>query len=424
MRKSLDRYKWAVWATLALAFLIVFFHRYATAVVADDLTRDLGLTGSQLSLLASMYFYAYAFMQIPSGILADYVGPRRTASAGMLLAALGALIFSMSAEASWAYLGRLLVGIGVGAIFICTLKMQSTWFRASEFATISGLTSVVGNFGGILATTPLAILVVSLGWRPTFRYIAIATLGVALLIWLIVRDRPEELGFAAPNPDSIQLHIPLGQALRGILANKHTWPNVIYFFCVSGSVTAFSGLWGIPYLTQTYGIDRQVASQVILMMTLGVALGGPVMGWLSDRIGRIKPVLLTTSGLYTLIWIYILYLAKGQPPFALNYILYFVLGFIAIGFILCFNNVKQVNDPAVSGIASGVVNTAGFGGTAILNSYVGRLLERVAPGPIYSLAAFRFAFTVFIVLSILAFGVANLMQEQPQAALAGRNSND
>lgn len=134
MRKSLDRYKWAVWATLALAFLIVFFHRYATAVVADDLTRDLGLTGSQLSLLASMYFYAYAFMQIPSGILADYVGPRRTASAGMLLAALGALIFSMSAEASWAYLGRLLVGIGVGAIFICTLKMQSTWFRASEFA--------------------------------------------------------------------------------------------------------------------------------------------------------------------------------------------------------------------------------------------------------------------------------------------------
>lgn len=424
MRKSIDKYKWVVWATLALAFLIVFFHRYATAVVADDLTRDLGLTGSQLSLLASMYFYAYAFMQIPSGILADYVGPRRSAAAGMLLAAVGALVFSMAMQASWAYLGRLLVGIGVGMIFICTLKMQATWFKASEFATISGLTSVIGNFGGILATTPLAILVINLGWRPTFRYIALATLGVALLVWLLVRDRPEEMGFTAPNPTNNQPQVPLGQALRSILTNRYTWPNVVYFFCMSGSVTAFSGLWGIPYLTQTYGVDKQMASQVVLLMTLGVAFGGPAMGWLSDRIGRIKPILLATSGLYTLIWLYILLIAQGRPPFALNYFLYFVLGFISIGFLLCFNNVKQVNNPAVSGIASGVVNTAGFGGTAILNSYVGRLLERVTPGPIYSIAAYRFAFSVFVALSLLALLVANLIKEQPQAEAKGVVSND
>lgn len=424
MRRSIDKYKWVVWATLAFAFLIVFFHRYATAVVADDLTRDLGLSGSQLSLLASTYFYAYALMQIPSGILADYVGPRRSATAGMLLAALGALIFSMATQAGWAYLGRLLVGIGVGAIFICTLKMQSTWFRASEFATISGLTSVIGNFGGILATTPLAILVVNFGWRPTFRYIALATLGVALLVWLLVRDRPEELGFTAPNPTSTQPQVPLGQALISIVSNRYTWPNVIYFFCMSGSITAFSGLWGIPYLTQAYGIDRQVASQVVLMMTLGVALGGPAMGWLSDRIGRIKPILLVSSALYSLIWLYILHFTAGKPPFALNYILYFVLGFISIGFLLCFNNVKQVNNLAVSGIASGVVNTAGFGGTAILNSYVGHLLEKVAPGPNYSIAAFRFAFSTFIVLSLLAFLVANLIKEQPQVGVVGGVSND
>lgn len=424
MRRSIDKYKWVVWATLALAFLIVFFHRYATAVVADDLTRDLGLTGSQLSLLASMYFYAYAFMQIPSGILADYVGPRRSAAAGMLLAAVGALVFSMAMQASWAYLGRLLVGIGVGMIFICTLKMQATWFKASEFATISGLTSVIGNFGGILATTPLAILVINLGWRPTFRYIALATLGVALLVWLLVRDRPEEMGFTAPNPTNSQPQVPLGQALRSILTNRHTWPSVVYFFCMSGSVTAFSGLWGIPYLTQAYGVDKQMASQVVLLMTLGVAFGGPAMGWLSDRIGRIKPILLATSGLYTLIWLYILLIAQGRPPFALNYFLYFVLGFVSIGFLLCFNNVKQVNNPAVSGIASGVVNTAGFGGTAILNSYVGRLLERVTPGPIYSIAAYRFAFSVFVALSLLALLVANLIKEQPQTEAKGVVSND
>lgn len=417
MRESIERYKWVVWSVLALAFLIVFFHRYSTAVVVDDLTRDLGLSGSQLSLLGSMYLYAYAFMQIPAGILADYVGPRRTVAASLLVAALGAFVFSLASQTSWAYLGRLLVGLGVGAIFISTIKMQSVWFRASEFATIMGLTSIIGNIGGILATTPLALLVAYLGWRSSFRYIALVSLLLALLVWLVVRDRPEEKGFVAPNPAAAVPDVSLWVAMRSVLANRYTWPNIIYFFCIMGSVVSFSGLWGILYLMQTYGVDRQQASQVILVMTLGVALGGPAMGWLSDRLGRIKPILLASSFLYALIWVYVLFVVGGKPPFALNYVIYFMLGFISIAFLLCVNNLKQVNEPTVSGIAAGVLNTAGFGGTALLNSFVGSMLERVTPGPIYSLAAYRFAFSTFVVLSLIALLAANLVKEQPQGAV-------
>ena len=162
-----------------------------------------------------------------------------------------------------------------------------------------------------------------------------------------------------------------------------------------------------------------IYTQVILVLTFGVALGGPAMGWISDRVGRIKPILLASSFLYTLMWVYVLFVAGGKPPFALNYVIYFMLGFISIAFLLCVNNLKQVNDPAVSGIAAGVLNTAGFGGTALLNSFVGRMLERVTPGPIYSLAAYRFAFSTFVVLSLIALLAVNFVKEQPQVAVRG-----
>lgn len=402
MRRSLDQYKWVIWAIMAFSFLIVFFHRYATAVVADNLIGDLGLTGRELSTLASMYFYAYALMQIPSGILADFIGPRRTTTSGMLLAGLGSLIFSLTPSRDVAYLGRLLVGLGVAVVFVSTLKMQSVWFRTSEFATASGLTSIVGNFGGILATTPLAILVVHVGWRSAFRYISAISFLVALLLWWLVRDHPDEMGFVAYQQAPERPHVRFWPALKGVIANRYTWPNFLYLFAIMGSITTVSGLWGVPYLMHTYGLMKQQASHVTLLMTLGVALGGPAMGWVADRLGRVKPILLTSSIIYTTIWAYILYGAGGQPPLWLMHVLFFLLGFLAISFLLTFNNVRQINHPAVSGIAISVVNAGGFVGTALLNTYVGRLLDRFSTGPVYPLAAYRFAFSTFVILGVIA----------------------
>ena len=206
-RNNVDTYKWVVWGCLAAAFFIVFFHRYSTAVVAEELMLALNLSGAQLSNLASMYFYAYALMQIPSGILADYLGPRRTAAYGMIAAALGSLLFGLATTAFMAYTGRLIVGVGVSVIFVSTLKVQSVWFKAREFAFISGLTAVVGNAGGISATVPLALTVVALGWRSAFWLTALVSMFIAALILLYVRDRPQDLNLPPQNIIGITLPI-------------------------------------------------------------------------------------------------------------------------------------------------------------------------------------------------------------------------
>jgi len=183
-----NKTKWTIWSVLVLAFVIVFFHRYSTAVVAEDLASELNLTGTQLSNLASMYFWAYAAMQIPYGIMVDHIGPRKTISMGMLLAGIGSLVFSFATSILVAYAGRLLVGVGVAGVFISILKIQAVWFKREDFPMISGWTSLVGNFGGLLATTPLALLVLAVGWRYSFVMILLLYLKLHIKMAVAIKE--------------------------------------------------------------------------------------------------------------------------------------------------------------------------------------------------------------------------------------------
>lgn len=405
----MDSYKWVVWANLSAAFFIVFFHRYSTAVVADDLVRALRLSGTELSNLASMYFYAYALMQLPSGILADYLGPRKTCALGMVLAAVGSVMFAIAETTHQAYIGRLIVGLGVSVVFVSTLKAQSVWFKPREFATISGLTSVVGNIGGLSATLPLALTVVAFGWRTAFVLIAGVSLVVALAVYTLVRDKPEDIGLHPQNSQTLARPMPLGEGLKSVLSNAETWPGTFILAGVMGGIMSVSGLWGIPYVMHVYGLSKTQASNYILAMTLGVMIGSPLMGYIADRIGRRRPLVLLGSGVYTLIWFYILFVAKGKPTLSTLYGLFFAAGLLGVSFILTFATVKEANHPALAGIATSVVNTGGFFGAAVLNLAVGFLLDSrwggaLANGAkVYPVDAYRAAFSLYLLVGAVSF---------------------
>lgn len=418
LTSSTDRYKWVVWGTLVTAFFIVFFHRYSTAVVADDLSRALSLSGAQLSNLASMYFYAYALMQIPSGILADYMGPRRTCSLGMLLAALGSLVFALSTGLMMAYVGRLLVGLGVSVVFVSLLKTQAVWFRPQEFATISGLTAMVGNLGGISATFPLALAVLALGWNNTFSIIALLSLVIAVLIYLYVRDRPEDMGLRPQVTVSSTDSPSIGVGLKHVLSSRQTLSGTLIMAGVMGGVNSVSGLWGIPYLMHVYGLEKAAASNFLLAMTLGVLIGSPLMGYLADRLGKRKPIILAGSLVYTGIWAYIVLVAKGQPALSLLYPLFFVAGLAGISFFLCFALAKEANPPAFSGIAMGVVNTGGFLSGAVLNVVIGSMLDARWQGvmeagvKVYPVLAYRAAFMLYLLAGLAAVATGLTIKEK------------
>lgn len=416
-KMTFSKAKWINWAVLALAFVVVFFHRYSTAVVAENLASDLNLTGTELSNLASMYFWAYAIMQIPNGILIDHIGARKTTSIGMLLAGVGSVIFGLAPTIFIAYLGRLLVGIGVAGIFVSILKIQSVWFRKEEFPMITGWTSLVGNFGGVLATTPLALLVLALGWRLSFVVIASVSLISYALIITFVKDHPNDLGYDAPNGNPPKSKESFWVGLIKVIKNPYTWPNFFILFALMGSITSFSGLWGVPYLTHIYGLSAKAASRYVLLLTTGIMVGSIIIGNLAKILGKIKGVILAGATIFTLIWFYIIFIANGQPPLALLPILYLILGITAVSFILSFTNVKDVNNPHLAGTATSVANVGGFLGGAILNIVVGYILDLKWQGNlvngarVYNLEAYKLAFTVFFIMGIVAI-IATALQKE------------
>ncbi|WP_350344341.1 MFS transporter [Proteinivorax tanatarense] len=414
-------YKWTIWGLLALSFVVVFFHRYSTGVVAEDFARDLGLSperqGAQLGNLAAMYFWAYALMQIPAGVMADYIGPRKTTAYGMLLAGIGSTILGYAVNIQMAYIGRLLVGIGVSGVFISILKIQAVWFKKEEFPSISGWTSLIGNIGGVLATYPFALLVGFIGWQMSFKAMGVVSVLLFVLTLLLVKDSPQDVGLKGPNDQEIMAR-PQGSVVHGVLKvllNKHTWPNFIILFCLMGTIVSFSGLWGIPYLTQVYNIGRETASLYVLVLTVGVMVGSLIVGYLAKYVGSVKKIILSGSIIFTTIWGYKIFLAGGKPSLTILPVLYFLMGVSAVSFILSFTNVKNVNNPGLSGTATSIANVGGFLGAALLNNLIGVVLDiqgqSLNVAGTDAVASFQFAFAIYFVMGLIAI-VATILQSE------------
>ena len=215
------RYRWLIFWILALSYVLVYFHRLCPAVVAVDMMRDLHAGGALLGLLGSAYFYPYALMQLPAGLLSDSWGPRRTITLFFAVAFIGSLLLGLAPTVLWAIMGRALVGLGVSMLFVPTMKVLAEWFRIREFATMTGILMAMGGIGTLTAATPLALVSTWIGWRLSFVVVGIATSALAILVWLFVRDRPADLGWPSPSEQSETSPQAVG-LMEGMKRYSHT----------------------------------------------------------------------------------------------------------------------------------------------------------------------------------------------------------
>ena len=363
---------------IALAsFVLSFFHRTAPAAIAAELTQTFAISGAVLGTLAATYFYVYTVLQIPVGVLADTLGPRRILTAGSLLAAAGSLAFALAPTWEVAAAGRTLVGVGVSVAFIAILKVSAVWFPANRFATLNGITMLVGNLGAVIAGAPLAWIVTRTSWRAVFVALALLSLALGLATWWKVRDRPEELGYAAANAAASSAAAAPTHWLRAlgrVLANPATWPGFFVNVGIGGSYLAFAGLWAVPYLVDAYRMPRVVAAQHASLLLLGVAFGAIVVGTISDRLGSRRGVMRVYALLYALSWTP--WLAHAPWPSWATHGWFLLMGLLLPGFTLSWTVAKEVNRPEHSGIATAVVNLGIFLGTGILQPLVGWVLDQ------------------------------------------------
>ena len=183
-----DSHRWMVFSLISLIYFFVYFHRVSTSVIAQDILKAFNVNATALGFMSSMYFYLYAFEQPVVGYFTDKLGARRVIAYCTLAAAAGSFMFAMAPGIGWASAGRALIGIGVGGVYVPAVKAFSQWFRRNEFATMIGLLMAVGNFGAVVATTPLAWAANNWGWRISFHIIGWISLALAIGAFFLIKD--------------------------------------------------------------------------------------------------------------------------------------------------------------------------------------------------------------------------------------------
>jgi len=406
------RLAWLVWSFASLFYVIGFFHRLAPAVMTGELMRDFGISAGALGNLSGFYFYSYWLMQIPTGVLADRWGPRRLLTFGALGSAVGAVLFALSPDMTWACLGRLLIGGCVAVAYVVSLKLATHWFPASYFSMISGLGLLAGILGAVTAGVPLRLLVDAFGWRSVIMASAALTGLLAAVTWVLVRDDPGERGYRSYARTNAQPDPAVPDKRFTGVAEAFRYANTWLLFFIPaglvGSVLTFCGLWGVPYLTTHYDLSTAQAASLTSLLMICWAGASPLFGWLSDRLGRRKPLMTAGHLLAGISWAALL-LIPGIPTGLLTTLIA-ATGVCSASFIVCWSFAKESVPAHLSGTISGVINMGIMLSVTVLQPAVGWVLDRHWDGRtlegvrVYSLAAYQAGFELmlgWILLSLL-----------------------
>jgi sugar phosphate permease len=411
-REGTHLYRWVIFGVLAGQYLFGYFHRVCAAVVAPELVKAFDISGTALGVLASGYFYPYAAMQIPAGILADSWGAKRTVMACALIAAVGTILFGLSPTFGFALFSRILVGLGVSAMFVTSLKIFANWFKPTEFARISALFMAAGGVGWMVAATPLAVFAQHFDWRWAFIGLGIITLLITALIRFTVTDRPGESKHPAMvehGGEPARAKRKIGEDLKAVVREKYFWPVALWFFLTGTGSFGFFSLWAGPYLMDTFRFSKPVVGNVLSMLPFAMIFGAPFLGYLSDKVFMSrKKVIVGSSLIYAAGWLIMLSYYDSLPLAAL-YVIFFVLGTTGTGIApVGYTAAKELFSPDMAGISIGAVNFFPFFGGVVAQPLIGVMLDRAGKiGAHYPPSAYKTVMLVYFVISLL--GVAAIL---------------
>ncbi len=393
------------WAVGSLFFFYAFVLRVSPSVMVDELMRDFDVSALALGNLSAFYFYAYASVQIPVGVLMGRVGPRRLMSAAALLCAFGCVVFAQAESVVVAYTGRLIIGFGCAFSWVGVLTIIGQRLPSKHFAAFTGGGQLAGTAGAIMGQAPLALAVGAFGWQASMSGLGVLGIALAIALWLTVRDDRGEQNATYSLRNGLLL------AAR----NPQTWLLSLIGLSLTGPVLAFAGLWGVPWLEVAHGFDKAEGAKLVSLVFIGWLFGAPLIGWCSDRLGRRKPLLLIGTILSTGSIYAVISLPQATPE--LLSLLLIVNGIGGSSMILTFASGREHNEPIAVGSALGIINTCVVGSGALFQPLIGGLLDWYWAGGmhqgvrVYEPAAFDVALLALPVGGLLGLVCALCLRE-------------
>ena len=385
----------AYWRPIVLVFLpfaagyfLSYFFRTINAVIAGQLTAELGLDASHLGLMTSVYFLTFAAIQLPLGVLLDRFGPRRVQSGLLLVAAGGAAVFATSEQFAALVVGRALIGFGVAGALIAGLKAIVSWFPKERILLFNGCFIMLGTLGAICATSPAAWLLEYIGWRGLLEVMAAVTAATALIIFFVVPDRPSHI----PNVPSSS-----SGGLRAIFSNRRPLSTM----CIS-TAWAVQGLWAGPWLADVDGLPRASVVMHLFVMAVTPSTAALLLGIGADR--------LRTRGIQTqtiLGYAALLFVAAESLLIldvrSVSYASWAVVAGMGAGTVLSYSILAQYFSKEIAGRANAALNVFHIGGTFVLQEVIGWIINQwPAHSGHYPAIAYKAALGLMIVMQIIA----------------------
>jgi MFS family permease len=390
----------AYWRPVLLVFLpfsagyfLSYFFRTINAVLASALTKELGLSASELGLMTGVYFLTFAIVQLPLGILLDRFGPRRVQSAFLLLTAAGATLFAATDRFEILIAARALIGLGAAGALIAGLKAIVLCFPRERVPLLNGCFIMLGTLGAVAATSPAEWLLTFVGWRTLLDWAAATTAAVAILIFAVVPD----LTLSAPGRS---------EAWSGSLTRiYHDWRfwrlAPLSTMCIS-TAWAIQGLWAERWLVDVDGLDRPTVVRHLLVMAIALSAGALLLGICADRLRamRIQPrgilgaaaLLFISSELVLIV-----------DPHSLSYLPWALVAAMGAGTVLSYSILAEYFPKEIAGQANAALNVFHIGGAFVLQEFIGWVIDRwPAHGGYYPSIAYKTALALVIGLQLIA----------------------
>ena len=416
---------WFIWSLAAIAFGYAFFHRIAPSVMVSELMGDFAIGGAVLGTLSALYFYPYVLLQIPLGGILDVVGTRYLLSTAVAIAAAGSIIFGVAGSIEMAYLGRILIGVGCSVGFLGSLTLAANWFPAHRFSFLAGLSMFFGMMSGMLAQAPLAIIVDTFSWRDGMWGLGIFGALLAIMILIFVRNQPliKQMSgqmngqTAQSKPQPNKPRSSMRKTLLAAASSLEVWKVAFVAAAMSGPMLTLGGLWGTPYLMVAYNMERPQAAFLMSLMLLGWAFGAPTSGWLIDRFGRKKQFLIGACTVLVLALLLVVFLP--QPPHWLTVSLFIVAGISGAVMTATFALARENSPPEITGSVTGIVNSMTVASGAVLQPFVGLLLDYMWDGKlvdgarIYRATDFQWSFSIILLSALIGLILALRLKETP-----------
>lgn len=292
-----------------IGYYMSYLFRTVNAIISPQLVRDVGLSPADLGLMTSAYFITFAATQIPLGIILDRYGPRKVQAVLIMIAAAGAALFAVGTDPVTLVVARGLVGVGVSACLMASLKANVMWFPREKIALVNGVIFAFGTFGALSTTVPLEVLIQSVDWRTVFWWLAGVSVLSGILIYLIVPERPQE-----PAPDTAAASGFAGQVaeLKLVYGSGFFWRVSCMMFLHNGVFLAYQALWAAPWLRDVAGFDRNGVADAMFLFNAGMFAGVLSVGFLAERLQRIgiAPIVPAVVGIVLSITVQILLVAE------------------------------------------------------------------------------------------------------------------